>query len=368
MRAVLEDWRLVVHAGRESVIVTQQGLRHRLLASHQLEFHASVLHEGDDSEGDETGLHVLGQRNHRQLAVIARLAHRQVEVWKVKHVVLVLRLFVEEPDLGRSADDVVGDDALNEDRFDAVHATEVDAHVSEGFLLAAPTGHRVQTDVPRLVIRPLRGGVYRRVRDSSGSEAEWSHDLALGLANADDRSRVDENVARSRAAESDLRALLVASRLLIAVARSSGILANRTLASQVAKVPHTVPLASHDVVVVIGLTGQLESVLAAKVEGRLVFGVWILAVLGARRRQRLPAVDSRASGLQAGQPVIGIAGFRIVHALSESGGCAAAQVAAVAVALESDVLLERHQHPALVDPVHGETLVLVVRQRDALRV
>lgn len=368
LRTVLEDRRLVVYTRRESVIVTQQRFGHRFLASHKLELQTGVVHVADDAEDHETGLHVLGQGDHRQFAVISRVTHGQIEIREIDDVILVLRLFVEETDLRGPADNVIGDHAFYEERFHSIDATEIDADVSEGLLLAAPTGHRVQPDVPGLVVRSLGGGVYRRVRDASGSQTEGSDDFALRLANADDRSRADEDVTRPVAAELHLRALLVATCHLKTVARPTRILTDRTFASQVTEVPDAVRLTTHDIVVAIGLAGQFESILTAEEEWGLILGVQILAILGAGRGKRLAAIHARTSRLQTRQPVIRQAGFGIVHALPEIGCRGVAQIAAVAAALEGDILLEGYQHAGLVISDYGKTLVFIVRQGDTFRI
>ena len=46
-----------------------------------------------------------------------------------------------------------------------MEAAEVDVDVGEGLLLAAPAGHRVQADVPGLVVAALRGGVDGAIGD-----------------------------------------------------------------------------------------------------------------------------------------------------------------------------------------------------------
>ena len=153
LRAILKHRRLVVHARREPVVVAQQRLRHWFLAAHQFKLQTRVVHVADNPKNDEPSLHVLGQRDHRQFPVIARVPHRQIEVGKVDDVVFDLGLFVEEPNLRWPADDVVSHHPLHQNRLHPVNLAEIDAHVREGLLLAAPAGHRVQTNVPRLVIR-----------------------------------------------------------------------------------------------------------------------------------------------------------------------------------------------------------------------
>lgn len=231
--------------------------------------------------------------------------------------------------------------------------SQINVDVGECLLLAAPSGHRVQAHVARLVIHLLGGGVDGRVGYATGSQSQWFHYFALGLAQANDRSWIDQYVARSIAAKLHLGSLLVAACLLRAIAWSAGVVAHRPLAAQIAKVPNPIGLTAHHVVVMIGLTGKLEGVLAAEEEGRLVLGVQILSVLGAGGRQWLATVGARTGRRHAGEPVIGQAWLGIVDALAEFGRCRVAQRASVVVARERDVLLERHQHARLVGAYHG---------------
>lgn len=113
LRAVLEDRRLIVHARRESVIIAQQRLDRRLLAAHQLELQARVVHVAHYTQNNVSRAHVLGQSDHRQFAVITRIPHCQVEVGRVDQVVLVLVLPVEEANLRGSTDNVIGHHALD---------------------------------------------------------------------------------------------------------------------------------------------------------------------------------------------------------------------------------------------------------------
>jgi hypothetical protein len=113
------------------------------------------------------------------------------------------------PDLGRPSHDVVGDDSLDQDRLDPVQHEKVDVHLGEGLLFAAPPGDAVQSDVGRLVVSPLGGGVDGRVGDLARGDAESGNNLALGL-NALDGRRVDGNVSGAIALECHLGSLLVA--------------------------------------------------------------------------------------------------------------------------------------------------------------
>ena len=62
-------------------------------------------------------------------------------------------LLVEEPKLSGSSDHIVRDDTLDEDRLDHVDEPEVDGHIGECLLLAAPASDSVQ---------PGGGGEWRR--------------------------------------------------------------------------------------------------------------------------------------------------------------------------------------------------------------
>ena len=97
--------------------------------------------------------------------------------------------------------------------------------------------------------------------------------LALRLLDALNGSGVDGDVAGLVAGEGDLAALLVALRDLLAVRRSQGILTDRALAPQVAKVPDAVVHAGDNVGLPAALARQTEGlVLAAKEEVGLVPG------------------------------------------------------------------------------------------------
>ena len=92
---------------------------------------------------------------------------RQVEIGEVNDEIVGFGLFVEEADLGGASDDVVGDDAFDQDGLDAVDGAQVDADVGEGFLLGAPARGRVHAHLGRLVVGPLRRGVETGVGDRS---------------------------------------------------------------------------------------------------------------------------------------------------------------------------------------------------------
>lgn len=128
-------------AGRISVIVTKQWLLLRFLTTHKLEFQTSVVHVTDDAQNDESSLDVLRKCDHGEFAVVARISHCQIEVGEVDDVVVGFGLLVEKPDFRWSTYDVVCDDAFDEDGFDSVDFPQIDADVSECFLLAAPTCH-----------------------------------------------------------------------------------------------------------------------------------------------------------------------------------------------------------------------------------
>ena len=97
--------------------------------------------------------------------------------------------------------------------------------------------------------------------------------LALRLLDALDGSGVDGDVAGLVAGEGDLAALLVALGDLLAVRGSEWILADRTLAPEVAKVPDAVVHAGDNVGLPAALARKTEGlVLAAKEEVGLVPG------------------------------------------------------------------------------------------------
>lgn len=148
----------------------------------------------------------------------------------------------------RPSDNVIGNNAFHQNRLDPEHLAQVDAHIRERLLLATPAGHRIQANVACLVVHALGCGVDRTVRNAARRNAQRPDDAALGLPDARNRTRIDQNVAGSGAAEVNLGALFIGAGNLIAVAWSAGVIADRTLASQIAKVPDSIRLAPDNVV------------------------------------------------------------------------------------------------------------------------
>jgi len=90
---------------------------------------------------------------------------------------------------------------------------------------------------------PLRCSINGWIRDGTRSESQRFHNLTFRLSNAGDWTRVYENVAGTTAAKFDFWALLIATRNLEPVRWPSGISTDRSLTSQVTKIPHTICLA-----------------------------------------------------------------------------------------------------------------------------
>ena len=114
------------------------------------------------------------------------------------------------PDFSRPADNVIGDDALDEDGADHAQVVELDVDVGESLLLATPPGDRVEPNVLGLVVAALGGGVDGAVRDGSGGDAKRGDDLANRIFDALYRLRVDGDIALLGALELNLGPLLVA--------------------------------------------------------------------------------------------------------------------------------------------------------------
>lgn len=87
--------------------------------------------------------------------------------------------------------------------------------------------------------------------------------------------------------------------MLIAINRSAWILAHRAFTAQISKVPDSIGLAAHNVVITVRLTRQLECVLAAEEEGRLIASVRVVAVLSTRCWHWHTTVSSRTPRLTA---------------------------------------------------------------------
>jgi len=127
-----------------------------ILASQKFKLETRILEVVDDPKDDESGLDGLRERDHGQFSVISRFPRRQVEVGKVDDKVFTLVLFVEEADFRGTPNDVVGNDALDEDGFDAVDFSKVDSDIREGLLEPTPPRGRVEPDILSFVIGPAQ--------------------------------------------------------------------------------------------------------------------------------------------------------------------------------------------------------------------